>query len=140
MNSCKPSIRYNEDKNTRRKKIIFKFRNLYRGVSAPLIGVGLEKAIVFGTFENTIKYTKSDFISGGISGLSASLVVTPFERIKILLQTDGKLNIRNLNKNKINIRYLYQDFSATLIRQTPWFAIYFTVYNSLKNRTEKNQY
>ena len=47
------------------KRINFNLRNLYRGVTAPLIGVGLEKALVFGTFENTKKFTNSDFISGG---------------------------------------------------------------------------
>jgi len=81
------------------KRINFNLRNLYRGVTAPLIGVGLEKSLVFGTFENTKKFTNSDFISGGISGLTASLIVTPFERIKILLQTDGKINFRNFKKN-----------------------------------------
>jgi solute carrier family 25 carnitine/acylcarnitine transporter 20/29 len=119
------------------KPIDFNLKNLYRGVSAPLIGVGLEKAIVFGTFENTKFYTNSDFISGAISGLTASLVVTPFERIKILLQTDSKINFRNSIKNKIKLGYLYQGFSATLTRETPGFAIYFSVYNFFKNRTKE---
>jgi solute carrier family 25 carnitine/acylcarnitine transporter 20/29 len=119
------------------KPIEFNLKSLYRGISAPLLGVGLEKAIVFGTFENTKFYTNSDFISGAISGLTASLVVTPFERIKIRLQTDGKINFNNFNRNQINIRYLYQGFSATLTRETPGFAIYFSVYNFFKNRTNE---
>ena len=45
------------------------FKNLYRGLFPPLIGVGLEKAVVFGVYESTIKYTNSDIISGGLSGL-----------------------------------------------------------------------
>lgn len=117
------------------KKINFNLRFLYRGVCPPLIGVGLEKAIVFGTFENTKFYTNSDFLSGGISGLTASLIVTPFERIKIRLQTDGKVNLGNLTKSQMNLKYLYQGFSATLTRETPGFAIYFSVYNYFKNQT-----
>jgi solute carrier family 25 carnitine/acylcarnitine transporter 20/29 len=119
------------------KKIYFNIRFLYRGVTAPLIGVGLEKAIVFGTFENTKYFTNSDAISGAISGLTASLIVTPFERIKIILQTNGKMNFKNLNSNQMNFRYLYQGFSATLTRETPGFSIYFTVYNNLKKRTKE---
>ena len=119
------------------KTINFNLRNLYRGVTAPLIGVGLEKALVFGTFENTKKFTNSDFISGGISGLTASLIVTPFERIKILLQTDGKINFRNFKKNQMNVQYLYQGFYATLTRETPGFAIYFSVYNLMKNQSKE---
>jgi hypothetical protein len=113
------------------KIINYNFRSLYRGVLAPLLGVGLEKAVVFGTFENTIIYTHSDTISGALSGLTASLVVTPFERVKILLQVGGGLNFKNI-KN-LRLEYLYQGFSATLLRETPGFAIYFTVYNYLKN-------
>lgn len=40
-----------------KKPIDFKFSSLYRGLMAPLIGVGLEKAIVFGTYEATMKKT-----------------------------------------------------------------------------------
>jgi solute carrier family 25 carnitine/acylcarnitine transporter 20/29 len=101
------------------------FKNLYRGVFPPLVGVGLEKAVVFGVFESTKKYTGSDVVSGALSGLSASIVVTPFERLKILLQTGQSVN----NINKIN---LFQGLSATLTRETPGFAIYFATYNYLK--------
>jgi hypothetical protein len=101
------------------------FKNLYRGIVPPLLGVGLEKAIVFGVYESTIKHTNSDILSGALSGLSASLVVTPFERLKILLQTGQNINtIKNIN--------LFQGLSATLTRETPGFAIYFSVYNKLK--------
>lgn len=114
------------------KQVKYTLRSLYRGVLAPLVGVGLEKAIVFGTFENSKHYTNSDAISGAIAGLTASIVVTPFERIKIILQIDQKFSFANL-RNKLSFGYLYQGFSATLTRETPGFAIYFSVYNRLKN-------
>ncbi len=111
-----------------KKPINYGFRSLYKGLFAPLIGVGLEKAIVFGTYESTINYTKSDVISGAFSGLAASFVVTPFERIKILLQTN-----QELKKEMFNRRFLFQGLSATFYRETPGFAIYFATYNFLKN-------
>jgi hypothetical protein len=42
-----------------KKPIDFKFRSLYRGLMAPLLGVGLEKAIVFGTYEAAMKKTNT---------------------------------------------------------------------------------
>lgn len=70
------------------KPIKYNFKNLYKGLSAPLLGVGLEKSIVFGVFESTKPFTQSDVISGALSGFVASFVVSPFERIKILFQTN----------------------------------------------------
>jgi len=110
-----------------KKEININIRSLYRGLLAPLVGVGLEKSIVFGIYESTIKYTNSDIISGGLSGLSASFIVTPFERIKILLQTN-----QIIDKKLINPIFLFQGLSATFYRETPGFAIYFSTYNYLK--------
>jgi hypothetical protein len=119
--------------NIQKKQIVnYNIRNLYKGVAAPLFGVGLEKAIVFGTYEMSKKYTNSDFISGGLAGLTASFVVTPFERIKILLQTN-----QNLEKQMLNRKFLFQGLSATFYRETPGFAIYFSTYNYLKNEIQK---
>ena len=87
----------------------------------------LKKAVVF---ESTRKYTGSDIIRGALSGLSASLIVTPFERIKILLQTNQSISKTNFNKS-----YLFQGLSATFYRETPGFAIYFATYNFLKEKT-----
>ena len=117
--------------NIQEKKIInYNFRSLYKGLSAPLVGVGFEKAVVFGVFESTRKYTGSDVISGALAGTSASFIVAPFERIKILLQTNQGISNANLNRS-----YLFQGLSATFYRETPGFAIYFAVYNYLKEKT-----
>jgi len=115
--------------NIQEKKLVdLKFKSLYRGLSAPLIGVGLEKALVFGTFESTIKYTKCDVVSGALAGLTASFIVTPFERIKILLQTN-----QQITKTMFKPSFLFQGLSATFYRETPGFAIYFATYNYLKD-------
>lgn len=101
------------------------YTNLYKGVVPPLFGVGLEKAVVFGVYETTKQYTQSDIISGGLAGFTASVVVTPFERVKILLQTKQQItSLRNIN--------IFQGLSATFSRETPGFAIYFYTYNRMK--------
>jgi solute carrier family 25 carnitine/acylcarnitine transporter 20/29 len=115
------------------KQIPKSIKQLYRGVTAPIIGVGFEKSVVFGTYhfaklnlgiKNEILNT---FTCGAISGLSASIVVTPFERVKILVQ--GGSSYKNALSD---IRYMYRGLTGTFLRETPGFAIYFTVYEQLK--------
>jgi solute carrier family 25 carnitine/acylcarnitine transporter 20/29 len=110
---------------------------LYKGFVPPLFGVGFEKAVVFGTYKNVHCHLKKGGvdnryaipISGALSGLAASLVVTPVERIKILLQTDSKVNYRSLRPG-----YLFRGLSATFTRETPGFAIYFSFFELAKYR------
>ena len=119
-------------------------RSLYKGISAPLLGVGFEKALVFGTYNYFLKQfqntnTSTNIIdigvsaipiSGAIAGLTASIVVTPYERLKILKQNSQKILLTDLSP-----RFLFKGLSATFTREVPGFAIYFSVYESLKYHT-----
>ena len=138
----------------------YKLRTLYRGLSAPLLGVGFEKAVVFGVYESSIMHTNkwcksiwgdnmyafvaSNAMSGGLSGMCASFIVTPFERIKILLQTaSAPINPTATNPatcpaSAPNVRSIFQGLSATFYRETPGFAIYFSTYNYLKYKYEQD--
>jgi solute carrier family 25 carnitine/acylcarnitine transporter 20/29 len=117
------------------KRVNLSLRSLYRGVVPAVTGVGFEKALVFGTYENSKKildkYNSNEriniVISGLISGLSASIIVTPVERIKILRQTGANLSLQHFRPVA-----LYQGLSATFTREVPGFGIYFSVYNHLK--------
>jgi solute carrier family 25 carnitine/acylcarnitine transporter 20/29 len=106
------------------------FTNFYKGISAPLIGVGIEKAIVFGTYNYMFSKTENIPLSGALSGLAASLIVTPYERLKILKQNSQIVSIKD-----INIKFLFRGLSATFTREVPGFAIYFTTYEYLKKKT-----
>ena len=101
--------------------------NFYKGITSPIIGVGFEKALVFGTYNYILSKTESIPISGALSGLTASLIVTPYERLKILKQNESKLTIKDLN-----IKFLYRGLNATFTREVPGFAIYFSTYEFLK--------
>ena len=108
------------------KKFIWTIRNLYLGVKSPLIGVGIEKALVFGTYT----YLKDRMninipVSGAMAGFVASVVVTPYERIKILRQTHQKDMV-------LSPRFFYKGLSATFTREVPGFAIYFWMFENLK--------
>ena len=102
-------------------------RNFYRGLSVPLAGIFVEKAIVFGTYNYVNTKTNNIPLSGAIAGLTASLVVTPYERLKILKQNSQTVTLRD-----INMRFLFKGLSATFSREMPGFAIYFSTYEYLK--------
>jgi solute carrier family 25 carnitine/acylcarnitine transporter 20/29 len=108
--------------------------NLYRGLSAPLLGIGFEKLIVFGFYGECKKLGFSDGISGLIGGFASTLVVVPVDRIKILMQ-----NKETITKNIFTFRSLYKGFGITLFRETPGFGIYFTTYNKLTNNFNKEK-
>ena len=109
------------------------FTNLYKGLAAPLIGVGLEKAIVFGTYNYMLSKTDNIPISGAIAGLIASFIVTPYERIKILRQNSQSITFKD-----INTKFLFRGLSATFVREMPGFAIYFSTYEYLKKKNFTN--
>jgi solute carrier family 25 carnitine/acylcarnitine transporter 20/29 len=124
-------------KSCNKLKFNYSIKNLYKGISSPLLGVGIEKAIVFGTYN----YFKSlDFnipISGAFSGFAASVIVSPYERIKILKQTNQEVNFKMCLKPS----FLFKGLSATFTREVPGFAIYFSTYETLKDKffTSRNK-
>ena len=122
-------------------------RNLYSGVLSPLFGIGLEKAIVFGSYHQTKKYTNSDFLAGLSSGIFASIVVTPIEKFKILKQNNPLLTYSQISNNVISkgmfrgTSYLYNGISACFFREVPGYAIYFQSYkilNDITNNKDRN--
>lgn len=124
---------------TTNQKINYNIKFLYRGFLPPLIGVGIEKSIVFGVYHNFSKFLSQHIhplfvptISGCVAGIIISPIVGPIEHIKILLQSQYK-------KNKITIfsKNLFRGTGATLTREPLGFAIYFTVYELLKAKIEK---
>lgn len=113
------------------------FKGLYRGFTSPLFGVGLEKSIVFGVYTNTKKAFEKNSLSvpiaGAVSGFCASFIVTPVEKIKILLQTGQQVKM-----NQLTPKYMFQGLSATFTRETLGFAIYFSFYESMKRKLYQN--
>jgi solute carrier family 25 carnitine/acylcarnitine transporter 20/29 len=104
-------------------------RGFYRGITPPLLGIGLEKSIVFGTFHNLEKYqneNKSPLLNGMIAGFLSTLIVTPIEKIKIALQT----------KTPIQYSNMFRGWTATIFRETPGYAIYFKTYYMLHQENE----
>jgi hypothetical protein len=114
-------------------KFKYTFGNLYKGIYSPLLGVGIEKSIVFGVYNYCKKEKIPIAISGGISGFIASAIVSPYERIKLLKQTNQKIIL--------DFKFLFKGLGISLTREVPGFAIYFYTYEKLKDTfyTSKNK-
>ena len=101
-------------------------KNFYKGFMAPLIGISLEKSIVFGFYNMSKQNGLNNFWSGIVGGLISTIIVTPIEYIKINLQ--NKQTIEN-----IKIKNIYKGLGPTICREAPGFGIYFTIYNHLQS-------
>lgn len=111
----------------------YNLKTLYKGFKPPLIGVGIEKAIVFGTYNKMMEITKGNIpLSGGVAGLIASVIVSPYERLKILKQNGISTGLRDCLKPS----FIFKGLGTTMTRETPGFAIYFSVYEYLKGRRQ----
>ena len=102
-----------------------KFSQLYRGVLPPLLSVSIEKAIVFGIFNNI--NDNNHFRNGLIAGTIASLLITPADRIKIQLQTKS---------HKLSFNNIFRGFTPTLFRDGLGYALYFKIYNAFASKQD----
>jgi hypothetical protein len=103
----------------------YSMKNIYNGFVPGLIGYNLEKLVAFKTYNYCIKQDLNVPLSGALSGLFTSLITTPCERIKILQQTNQRIN-------HISINNLFTGLSATAYRDTLGYTVYFSTYQILK--------
>jgi solute carrier family 25 carnitine/acylcarnitine transporter 20/29 len=115
-----------------------KIGKLYSGITPPLVGIMLEKSIVFGFYEKSKSMGLNNFWSGIIGGFISTIVVTPVDRLKINYQNQ-ELKMNNLEtiKKVLAPKNLYKGFTPTIFRETPGFGIYFSTYNYLTDRFNK---
>ncbi|KAJ9050920.1 hypothetical protein DSO57_1009532 [Entomophthora muscae] len=135
------------------------YRGLYRGLLTPLCAVAPTFAVEYGAFElfqssirsqsgKTLKSVSSKSTdqklsfwevaaAGGLSAVPATLLVAPAERIKCLVQVSGESeksqgSLRQAWKKADGIKGLYTGTLATLLRDSPGAAAYFTTYHVFK--------
>ena len=135
-------------------------RGLFRGVASPTMTVGLMSAVLFQAFESSRimvtnfkqKYYNSDdlpstytdlAIAGSIAGTVSSLITSPTELFKILVQENTSAEsacIKQEFKEGIIIwrrygfnRGVYRGLNCTIYRDAPAFAIYFPLYEVIIN-------
>ncbi|KAK1129924.1 hypothetical protein K0M31_019621 [Melipona bicolor] len=146
------TVLYNGTIDCARKTIVKEgVRGLYKGMGAPLCGVapifaisfygfGLGKQLVR-TSDNKELSPLQLFYAGAFSGIFTTIIMTPGERIKCLLQIqqgdskpkyNGPIDCaKQLYKNG-GIRNIYKGTCATLLRDVPASGMYFMTYECLK--------
>jgi solute carrier family 25 (mitochondrial carnitine/acylcarnitine transporter), member 20/29 len=117
----------------------------YKGSLSPMFGVGIVNAMLFGVYGNSLRFLHQNskiktelptlsqtFVAGMISGFSQSFIVTPTDLIKSKLQISNqyKGNVDCLRKilRSEGISGLFKGLSSTVIRETPSYGFYFSIY------------
>ncbi|KAK3730896.1 hypothetical protein QZH41_012607, partial [Actinostola sp. cb2023] len=127
------------------------FLGLYKGMAAPIVGVTPIFAICFWGFNMGKKLQMKDpnaeatyfqiFNAGMFAGVCTTAIMTPGERVKCNLQIQQASGAEQKYKGPIDcikqiyretgIRGVYKGACATLLRDVPGTAMYFTSYEYL---------
>lgn len=117
----------------------------FSGVKTMMIGQALIKSIAFGVNAMALEALPGGgatnlIIAACFSGFVTSFLVVPFERIKIMMQSQGKSSYQNnelicikavLEKDGFK-GLMLRGLGLTLAREVPSYGIYFAVYGMLK--------
>jgi hypothetical protein len=138
FDTCKVYLQTKRKLNFSQRSFVQNINWAYRGVVPCIIGYGVEKSLVFGTYTATCNAFDLDehniyhtFGAGLVSGLIASLSITVAEQMK----TDKQL----CKKTTFNLKHLYKGLNYTAAREGIGFSIYFTVYNQMSKYFNQNE-
>ncbi|KAJ3341790.1 hypothetical protein HDU93_004174 [Gonapodya sp. JEL0774] len=138
---------------------------LYKGVTSPIIGIGLVNAVIFSFYGKIRRLINPDypnspltsaqtFYAGLATGTATAFVNAPVEHLKIRLQTQygsrGSANtvnnggvapqtLRSLTAHLVRTRgvsSLFRGLGVTVVRDTPSFAFYFWSYEMVTKALE----
>ena len=130
--TIKTKLQNNEQIGFKHRRLAGNFKFLYTGFTRACIGYGIEKTLIFGSYNSIIehcnldrnKYSHSIF-AGFSSGVIGALSIAPAEQLTI----DKQRNIKNYS-----LKHLYQGLIPTIARESVGFSIYFTVYDQLSKK------
>jgi len=125
---------------------------LYKGMTAPMVSIIPIFAVSFWGykfFKNLFGIKRAEdyrlyqyFIAGGCSAIATTVVMTPGERVKCLLQIQSNSMVKMYNGpidclrklyREGGIRNIYRGSGATIAREIPASGGYFTTYEFIKN-------
>jgi len=133
-------------------KIVMKeegLRGFYSGVFGMMVGQALIKAVAFGSNNWALNIQSPGqhsiiqlVLAASFSGFTASFLVNPVERVKILMQADntGQYTsewecITKIVSQDGLFGLLFRGVDATIVREIPGYALYFVIYHLLIEST-----
>lgn len=114
-----------------------KMRNLYKGLSVPLLTVPLDRAIQFCIFERCRNYSYTNSQSSLIATLISSIYSIPINYLQTQIMTN-KNKIGKINYKELSYKGFYSDISRNFLSS----FLYLSIYGELRNRIpeEKHNY
>ncbi|KAF5102968.1 hypothetical protein DV451_001668 [Geotrichum candidum] len=130
----------------------------YKGTAAPLVGVGLCVSVQFYAFHEMkrqlLKYNNSNtltypqfYLAGAFAGAVNTVITSPVEQIRILLQTqpsgDKKLYngpvdaVKKIWSQHGLFKGIFRGSGITLLRESQAYGVWFLTYEFLMNETIK---
>lgn len=137
------------------------YNGFYKGIKAPLTGACFETAVLFTSYNYALQFLHSKgsdpkdasltvkCISGGISGVAGTLVLTPVELVKCQMQVSNLVSQSSKQKTlsygdviKDIVRTdglagLFKGFQSTLLREVVGTAIWFGTFESVNQLLEQ---
>lgn len=127
----------------------------YKGTAAPLIGVGACVSVQFYAFHEMkrqlLKHSKTTqltypqfYLAGAFAGAVNTVITSPVEQIRILLQTQpsGAKQLYNGPRDAVRkiwsqhgVRGLFRGSGVTLLREAQAYGVWFLTYEFLMNET-----
>ena len=114
-------------------------RGFYSGVQPTMAAQFFIKAITFVFYEGIMEATDNNvFIAGSVCGIVCSLINTPLERVKVVMQAaesdvfDSPLQCaQKLVQQDGIFNAFYRGYGVTLLREIPGTYVYFQAYESV---------
>jgi hypothetical protein len=107
-------------------------RELYRGLPAPLVAGCAEACTLFTVYRHVLNRLGDSFstrlLAGGAAGAAAATFLTPLELLKCRAQSAAS----SLGSRKLGLMSVYRGHSATLAREIPGTAAWFSAYNAAR--------
>lgn len=139
-------------------------RGLYKGVASPTLTVGVMNAVLFFSYEystnlvRTYSHTERGeqlsipqvALAGSMAGFASAFITAPTELVKCIAQTnltnEGRIHeewqiFRNMVRDHgwLGAHGPCRGLGATVCRETPSFAVYFTTYEAATRRYGKSE-
>ena len=99
--------------------------NLTKGLSQTLLREGIGYTIYFKTFNDYYNPVLPTFVAGGLSGVTAWVVIYPFDRVKTLVQSGNSVE-------HLNVLNIYKGCGLSLVRAMIMHGCVFYFFHKLK--------